>query len=135
MPKLHLATFNWLAIVLWYGFSIFCFTSFDDRTYLQDQETDRYLTKPMLKTNTVEPPLSDHLKCDDLVVANENQPREEVPIYLLFGREFIACNFLVTICVLPCCDGKFFYTLSGVGHAANNASSCLLQEIKNNGKL
>ena len=63
------AIINWLAIVLLYEFSIFCFTSFGDRTYLQHQETDRYLTKPMLKTNTVEPPVSDHLNCDDLVVA------------------------------------------------------------------
>ena len=40
--------------------------------------------------NTVEPPVSDHPKCDDLVVAYENQTsgllREKFPTHLLGGK-------------------------------------------------
>ena len=58
----------------------------------------------------VEPLTSNHPKCEDLVVAygrwslTRTEPlsrslfREEVPTYLLFGQEFIACDFLLVTC-------------------------------------
>ena len=57
---------------------------------------DGYMSDKDFKT--VKPPTSKHPKCEDLVVAYENRTtgglfRVEVLTFLLFGREFIACNF------------------------------------------
>lgn len=42
-------------------------------------------------------PVSNQRKCEDFVVASENQNTvlsfEKMPWYIFFGKEFITCNF------------------------------------------
>ena len=59
----------------------------------------------------VEPPLSNHPKCDDLVVAYKNQTSEcffqSRSRFIDYFRDFIALSKL-SVHVVPCCYGKLF---------------------------
>ena len=69
--------------------------------------------KQLLLSTVIEPPVNNHPKCKDLVVAygrwslTRIKPQagifwEEVWAHLLYGRQFIACK-LCNDCVVPCC--------------------------------
>ena len=81
----------------------------------------------------VEPPISKHAKCEDLVVAygrwslTRTEPHgvssEKVPTYLPFGREFIACDFLLVTCTfLSSMLSQYIQRIKGPHHT----SSCPL---------
>ena len=72
---------------------------------------DGYMSDKDFKT--VEPPTSGHPEGEDLVVAYESRTtgglfRVEVLTFLVFGREFIACNFSTL--------SKFSCTLCSIVH-------------------
>ena len=69
---------------------------------------------------TVEPPTSGHPKGEDLVVAYESRTtgglfRVEVQTFLVFGREFIACNFSTL--------SKFSCTLCSLVHRVQHTKT------------
>ena len=87
----------------------------------------------------VEPPESDHPKCEGLRKSNQSWSFTKIGQ----GREFLVPNLLHklrTIRVVPCCHWSSPYglCLSGEGHKANKETiPCLrscFQEVKNNAK-
>ena len=75
-----------------------------------EKQNELFSSEPVIKClllhllTTVGPPLSDHSKCEDLLVNYGTL----LPTDLLFWREFIACNFQGTIWVVWCFHRKFF---------------------------
>ena len=75
-----------------------------------EKQNELFSLEPVIKClllhllTTVGPPLSNHSKCEDLLVNYGALLLTD----LLFWREFIACNFQGTIWVVSCFHRKFF---------------------------
>ena len=79
--------------------------------------------KELGASGTVEPPASDHRKCEDLVVAYHNQSPEKIPAHLLFFRESLM-HFVNYVYVwFHVVTESSWHAMSGVVQCTNSKQS------------